>query len=109
MAKEEDEELMWLEEDELEEKTTGVSSASDAKKDEKVSDGVMDDLIRSLEAELTRSRKELSDVRKELAAKVSISVAVSRILSSGSHGLTIACATVHSLPFFRFADSSAVA
>eukprot|EP00798_Chlamydomonas_sp_ICE-L_P015539 gene15539-21631_t len=61
-AEEEEEQLMWLEEeDEIAQPDTSTAA--------RVSEGAMEDTIRSLEAELTRSRKELQDVRKDLAAK----------------------------------------
>ena len=73
MAREDDDELMWLEEEEVEQQASGTAAEVEVKKDVEV-DGAAEDLIRSLEAELTRSKKELSDVRKELAAKVMCSL-----------------------------------
>lgn len=64
MAQDEEEhEMMWLVEDEDQHAATSVSAVASAKKPEQ--------LVQEMEAELNKYKKELTDVRKELAAKVS--------------------------------------
>ncbi len=62
---EQDDSLLWMDEDE--EAEGGVEAANAEAKE-----GQGGQAVAQLEAELQRTRQELSDVRKDLAAKVSV-------------------------------------
>ena len=61
MPQDDDDAMMWMDEGEEAEEATGETTATKENDSERVS---------KLEAELARTRTELSDVRRELAAKV---------------------------------------